>query len=132
MPLTWSVRKDVDLARTDTRIVAHDWIEKHLPPDSRIAADSSTAPLAGFDVLPLALPGPGRQFDPNRSVGRLRREGVRYALVTGAIADRVLAARDHYPREARFYDQLRTREKRLYYVSAGHGLSGPWVALYRI
>ena len=34
--------------------------------------------------------------------------------------------------EARFYDQLRTREKRLYYVSAGHGLSGPWVALYQI
>jgi 4-amino-4-deoxy-L-arabinose transferase-like glycosyltransferase len=132
VPLTWSVRKDVDLARTDTRIVAHDWIEKHLPPGSRVAADSSTAPLAGFDVLPLALPGPGRQFDPNRSVARLRREGVRYALVTGAIADRVLAARDHYPREARFYDQLRTREKRLYYVSAGHGLSGPWVALYQI
>jgi hypothetical protein len=132
VPLTWSIRKDVDLVRRDTRVVAHDWIERHLPPGSRIAADSSTAPLEGFDVLPLALPGPGRIFDPNRNVARLRADGIRYALVTGAIADRVLAARDRYPREARFYDQLRARGKRLYYVSSGHGLSGPWVALYRV
>jgi Glycosyltransferase family 87 len=132
VPLTWSIRKDVELARTDTRIVAHDWIEGHVSPGARVAADSSTPPLEGLDVLPLALPGPKRPFDPNRSVARLRREGVRYALVTGAVADRVLAARDRYPREARYYDQLRLREKRLYYVSSGHGLSGPWVALYRL
>jgi 4-amino-4-deoxy-L-arabinose transferase-like glycosyltransferase len=132
IPLTWSIRKDIELARTDTRIAAHDWIERHLPAGARVAADSSTPPLEGFDVLPLALPGPKRPFDPNRNVARLRGEGIRYALVTGAIADRVLAARDRYPREARFYDELRAHEKRLYYVSAGHGLSGPWVAVYRV
>ena len=82
-------------------------------------------------MLPLALPGPKRPYDPNRSVTRLRREGIRYAFVTGAVADRVLAARDRYPREARFYDTLK-REKALYYVKPGHGLSGPWVGLYRI
>ena len=48
----------------------------------------------------LALPGPGRPFDPDRDVARLRARGVHYVLVTGAIADRVLAARDRYPREA--------------------------------
>jgi hypothetical protein len=57
---------------------------------------------------------------------------VGYVLVTGAIADRVLAARDHYPREAAFYDQLRTRTKRVYHVEPGHGLTGPWVSLYRL
>jgi 4-amino-4-deoxy-L-arabinose transferase-like glycosyltransferase len=132
IPLTWSIRKDVDLARTDTRIAAHDWIEAHLPPGARVVADSSTPPLAGFDVVPLALPGPKRAFDPNRDVARLRHEGIRFVFVTGAVADRVLAARDRYPREARFYERLRTDEKRLYYVSAGHGLSGPWVAVYRV
>jgi 4-amino-4-deoxy-L-arabinose transferase-like glycosyltransferase len=131
IPLTWSIRKDIDLARTDTRITAHDWIEAHLPAGARIAADSSTPPLDGFDVLPLALPGPGRAFDTNRSVARLRREGVRYAFVTGALADRVLAARDRYPREARFYERLMA-EKPLYYVKPGHGLSGPWAGVYRV
>ena len=47
-------------------------------------------------------------------------------------ADRVLAARDHYPQEARFYDDLRTQANRVYHVQAGHGLTGPWVSLYRL
>ncbi len=132
VPLTWSIRNDLRLTRTDTRVVAFRWIESHLPEDSTVAAESSTPALANFPVLPLALPGPGRPSDPNRSVARLRRRGVGYVIVTGAIADRVLAARSSYPREARFYAELREGAKRLYYVAGGHGLNGPWVAVYRL
>ncbi len=132
VPLVWAIGDDVRLTRTDTRAVAHGWIVAHVPPHAKIAAESSTPPLAGHPIVGLALPGPGRPFDPDRDVSRLRAQGVRYALVTGAIADRVLAARDRYPREARFYDQLRTRAKRVYHVEPGHGLTGPWVSLYRL
>ena len=62
----------------------------------------------------------------------LRARGVAYAVVTGAIADRVLAARDRYPRETRFYLDLRRSARRLYYVAPGRGLAGPWVAVYRL
>ena len=65
-------------------------------------------------------------------MARLRRQGIRYVLVTGAVADRVLAAKSHYPREVRFYDQLQRQAKRLYYVKPAHGLAGPWVAVYRL
>jgi 4-amino-4-deoxy-L-arabinose transferase-like glycosyltransferase len=132
VPLVWAIGDDVRLTRTDTRAVAHGWIVAHVPPHAKIAAESSTPPLAGHPIVGLALPGPGRPFDPDRDVSRLRAQGVRYALVTGAIADRVLAARDRYPREARFYDQLRTHAKRVYHVEPGHGLTGPWVSLYRL
>jgi 4-amino-4-deoxy-L-arabinose transferase-like glycosyltransferase len=132
VPLVWAIGDDVRLTRTDTRAAAHAWIVAHVPPHARIAVESSTPPLEGHPIVGLALPGPGRPFDPDRNVDRLRAEGARYALVTGAIADRVLAARDRYPREARFYDQLRTRAKRVYHVEPGHGLSGPWVSLYRL
>jgi hypothetical protein len=132
VPLVWAIGDDVRLTRTDTRAAAHAWIVEHVPPQARIAAESSTPPLEGHPVVGLALPGPGRPFDPDRDLRRLREQGVRYALVTGAIADRVLAARDRYPREARFYDQLRTRATRVYHVEAGHGLTGPWVSLYRL
>jgi 4-amino-4-deoxy-L-arabinose transferase-like glycosyltransferase len=132
VPLVWAIGDDVRLTRTDTRAVAHHWIVVHVPPHATIAAESSTPPLEGHPIVGLALPGPGRPFDPDRDIDRLRAEGVRYALVTGAIADRVLAARDRYPREARFYDQLRTRAKRVYHVESGHGLTGPWVSLYRL
>jgi hypothetical protein len=97
-----------------------------------MAAESSTPVLPGRAVLPLLLPGPGRPSDPNRNVARLRKEGIRYVLVTGAVADRVLAARKNYPREARFYRQLQVQAKRLYYVRPAHGLAGPWVAVYRL
>jgi 4-amino-4-deoxy-L-arabinose transferase-like glycosyltransferase len=132
VPLVWAIGDDVRLTRTDTRAVAQAWIVAHVPPRARIAAESSTPPLEGHPIVGLALPGPGRPFDPDRNVSRLRAQGVRYALVSGAIADRVLAARERYPREARFYDQLRTRAKRVYHVEPGHGLTGPWVSLYRL
>jgi 4-amino-4-deoxy-L-arabinose transferase-like glycosyltransferase len=132
VPLVWAIADDVRLTRTDTRAVAHGWIVRNVPRDAAVAAESSTPELDGYRIVGLALPGPGRPFDPDRDVGRLRAEGVRYVLVTGAVADRVLAARDRYPREARFYDQLRMQGKRVYHVRAGHGLTGPWVSVYRL
>ena len=132
VPLTWSVRDTKQLTRTDTRIVAHRWVEQHIQAGTRIAADPSTPTFAGLDVVHLQLPGPKRGFDPNRDLARLRRLGVRDVVVTGAVTDRVLAARDHYPREARFYDDLRSRAKRVYYLEPGDGLAGPWVAVYRL
>jgi 4-amino-4-deoxy-L-arabinose transferase-like glycosyltransferase len=132
VPLVWAIGDDVRLTRTDTRLAAHAWIERNIPPTATVAAESSTPPLAGHPIVGLALPGPKRPFDPDRNVARLRREGVQYVLVTGAIADRVLAAREKYPREAAFYGQLRARAKRVYHVEPGHGLTGPWVSLYRL
>jgi 4-amino-4-deoxy-L-arabinose transferase-like glycosyltransferase len=131
VPLVWAIGDDVRLTRTDTRVIAQRWIVRHLPARASVAADSSTPPI-GRRVLDLQLPGPGRSYDPNRDVSRLRREGVDYVLVTGAVADRVLAARSRYPREARFYDQLRTQARTVYHLEPAHGLTGPWVTLYRL
>jgi Dolichyl-phosphate-mannose-protein mannosyltransferase len=133
VPLTWSIRDDARLTRTDTRVVAQRWIVRHVPEDSGVAVESSTPALpTGYSIVGLALPGPGVPFDPDRNVARLRREGVGYVVVTGAVADRVLAARERYPKEARFYDDLRRSARRVYYRAPGHGLAGPWVAVYRL
>jgi hypothetical protein len=131
VPLTWDIRADRTLTRTDTRVAAQRWIEAHVPQGASIAAESSTPPLPGLRVLPLTLPGPGRTPDPNRDVPRLRRDGVRYVLVTGAVADRVLAAREDYPRETRFYMQL-AAQRRVYGLDPGGKYAGPWIRLYRL
>jgi hypothetical protein len=132
VPLTWAVRDARKLTKTDTRVVAHRWVERHLPHGARIAVDPSLTPFEGFQVLQLQLPLPEEdQPDRNRSVRVLLEHRVRYVVVTGAIADRVLAARDDYPHEVAFYDELRTRMKRLFYRKED-GLNGPWVAVYRI
>jgi 4-amino-4-deoxy-L-arabinose transferase-like glycosyltransferase len=132
VPLTWTIRDDRRLTRTDTRVAAHGWVERHLPHGARLAIDPSLTPFEHFRVLKLRLPLPEEDHaDPNRDLTRLRKLGYRYAVVTGAVGDRVLAAREHYPREAAFYDDLSTLTKRLYYIRSD-GLNGPWVGVYRL
>jgi 4-amino-4-deoxy-L-arabinose transferase-like glycosyltransferase len=126
VPLAWSIRDDRRLTRTDPRVTAYHWIERNLPRGARVAADSSLPPLAGFRVLPLQLPGPGRPHDPNRSVARLRQQGIRYVVLTGAVEDRIAAASDRYPQEARFARSLPGPP--LYRSPSGT----PWVAVYRL
>jgi 4-amino-4-deoxy-L-arabinose transferase-like glycosyltransferase len=131
VPLAWDVRDAGKLTKTDTRVVATRWVESHLPHGARIAVDPSLTPFRGFRVLQLQLPLPEEAHpDPNRSLSRLRRQGVRYAIVTGAVADRVLAAREHYPAETAFYEDLK-QKKRLFYRQQD-GLNGPWVAVYKL
>jgi 4-amino-4-deoxy-L-arabinose transferase-like glycosyltransferase len=132
VPLVWSIRETEPLTRTDTRVVANDWMRENLTPGVLVAADPSTATPDTVRVLRLALPGPGRPPDPERDLARLRRLEVGYVLVTGAVADRVEAAKDRYPRAARFYDELDRQGKRRFYRTGTGKLAGPWVAVYEL
>ncbi|HEY6149784.1 MAG TPA: glycosyltransferase 87 family protein [Gaiellaceae bacterium] len=132
VPLTWAVRDARKLTKTDTRVVAHRWVESHLPHGARIAVDPSLTPFEHFRVLQLQLPLPEEKHpDPNRYSRILLDKKIRYVIVTGAVEDRVLAATEHYPAEADFFNDLDSRGKRLFYVEED-GLNGPWVAVYRI
>jgi hypothetical protein len=133
VPLAWSVSAARELTRTDTRLRADAWVAANVPRSDRIAADPSTLPLPGRNVVRLELPGPGRPFDPERDIARLRREGVRWVLVSGAVTDRVRAAAGDYPLEWAFYDSLDRQATRAYEISTStHGLAGPWVRVYRL
>jgi 4-amino-4-deoxy-L-arabinose transferase-like glycosyltransferase len=122
VPLTWSIRDDARLTRTDTRIVAARWIDSHVPKGSAIAAEPSTAVPRGYPVVPIPLPAPGK--DARVDVG-----AARWVLVSGAVADRVLAAQDVYPQRSAFYARLPRPAFRLRPDGA---TSGPWVAVYRL
>ena len=132
LPLAWTLGDNAQLRKRDTRLEAAAWIERNVGRGAAIAADPSTLPLDGYRVTRLALPGPGRDFDENRNVTRLATRGVDYLIVTGAIADRVLAARDEYPREAAFYENLDHVPGRVFYVAPSDDLGGPWVAIFRL
>jgi 4-amino-4-deoxy-L-arabinose transferase-like glycosyltransferase len=121
VPLAWSIRDDARLTRTDTRVVAARWIATHVPKGSTIAAESSTAVPAGYAVVPIPLPLPGHD-------ARVDVDGAKWILVSGAVADRVLAAHDEYPERSAFYARLMQPAFRL---RAQDGTSGPWVAVYR-
>jgi 4-amino-4-deoxy-L-arabinose transferase-like glycosyltransferase len=122
VPLAWSVRDDMRLTRTDTRIVAAQWIAAHVPKGAVIAAESSTAVPSGYRVVTIPLPLPGNDARPAL-------DGARWAITSGAVADRVLAAQDRYPLRAAFYAQL---PRPAFRVDATDRLNGPWVAVYRL
>ncbi|MEJ7568767.1 MAG: glycosyltransferase family 87 protein [Gaiellaceae bacterium] len=134
VPLTWSIGDIRELSRTDTRLVAHDWIEEHVPRSSTVAVDPSTAPVDAARVIRLELPGPGRPADPNRDLAALAAQGVDYVVITGAVYDRVAAAGSDYPEALVFYDRLAqsTTARRVFDVYPGRRLAGPWVAVYRL
>jgi hypothetical protein len=132
IPLVWTIRDTRPLVRTDTRVIAHDWMEHNLTPGVLVAADPSTAAPERVRVLRLALPGPGRPRDPDRDLARLRERNVGYVVVTGAVADRVRAERGRYPTENAFYDELERRGNRRFYRDGVGKLAGPWVAVYEL
>jgi len=133
VPLVWSVGDARELTRTDTRVRADAWVAAHVPRRDEIAADPSTLPLAGRPrVIRLELPGPGQPPEPRRDLARLRALGVRWLVVSGAVTDRVLDARDDYPRESRFYQSLAGLRPAFEVSPDETGLAGPWVRVYRL
>lgn len=133
LPLAWSIADTRELTRTDTRLRADAWVAANVPSGDLIAADPSTLPLTGRRVTRLELPGPGRPYDANRDLERLRETGIRWVIVSGSVTDRVRAAARHYPREVAFYRALDRQTERAYEVSrAAPGLAGPWVRVYRL
>jgi 4-amino-4-deoxy-L-arabinose transferase-like glycosyltransferase len=132
VPLTWSVRDARELTKTDARVVAHHWIDANLPKGARVAVDPSTPDLEGYRVLHLLLPRPGEDPDPNRALDRLRDERIRYLVLTGAVEDRVFAAREDYPRETRFVEETRRKTRRVYSIRPDRDLNGHWVEVYEL
>jgi hypothetical protein len=137
VPLGWSAHDAWQHGtNTDPRLAADAWIADNVPPGDRIAADPSTLPLAGRDVIRLELPGPGRAFDARRDLAALRRDGVEWVVVSGAVTDRVRRAGRRYPREVAFYDALE-RDATMAFARrpGGDGWDrnpGPWVAVFRL
>jgi hypothetical protein len=132
VPLWWSLDDARALAPRDPRLAAAAWIERTVPPEDRIAADPSTLPRDAPRVVRLELPGPERPFDERRDLAALRRAGLGWLVVGDSVTDRVLNAASRYPREARFYRSLASREPAFEARSTSREPGRRWVRVYRI
>lgn len=125
IPLTWTVRETRELTKTDTRVFA---ARAYFALEGPVAVDPSLPRRE--TTLQLELPAPWQE-PMLRNVDELRARGVRYVVLTGAVEDRVLAARESYPREAAFYDEV-TSWREVLRVEEGDALAGPWTSVFQL
>jgi hypothetical protein len=129
------------LAQPDTRALGASWIERQVPPSTRIALEpySLTLPVARRQLLEapgtLATLQHGPAVPPPESSGRedgywivrldsydldrLLKDGVRYVVLSGFVYQRHRQACDRYPTACRFYDELEQRSQLVFSVSPG-------------
>jgi 4-amino-4-deoxy-L-arabinose transferase-like glycosyltransferase len=147
LPLTASLAFDRGLSGVDTREVAKQWIQEHVPAGSLVAVENYGPPLvredtvghyraAGlepvvFRLVRLKLPVPGT---PERShdLERLRQQGVEYVVTSSRVRDRVMAAAGDYPGLVAFYRRLDEQAELVKVFRPGPDERGPVLKLYRL
>jgi hypothetical protein len=146
-PLANSVHFDGGLSGVDVRTRAKMWVEDHVPPGSRIAAESYGPPLVrvadhkyyrvagratpAYHLVRLKLPGPG-VVDRTRDISWLRARRVGYVIVSSGVWDRVFAAAGRYPKVVAFYRLLARECELLTTLKPGPGERGPVLKVYRL
>jgi len=129
------------LAQPDTRMLGADWIERQVPPRTRIALEpySLTLPvsrrqlreapgtLAALQHVTPTLPvdAPGREDGywlvrlDTYDLDDLLKDGVQYVVLSGFVYQRHRQACDRYPAACRFYAELENRSQLVFSVSPG-------------
>jgi len=147
LPLAAAVTYDRGLSGTDTRAAAKAWIERTIPAGSVIALENYAPPLVdwvdrpyfaqsglgerAYRLLMIPLPLPGTPV-PERSMGFLTSEHVRYVVLSSKVYDRVFAAAGSYPRLVDFYRQLEQTGKLVKEFRPGPGERGPVLRIYEL
>jgi 4-amino-4-deoxy-L-arabinose transferase-like glycosyltransferase len=146
-PLASSVAFDRELSGNDTREVAREWIQRHIPAGSLIAEENYGPPLVREDQLPhyrargldpvayrvvrLKLPVPGAP-EPTHDLARLRDQGVEYVVTSSRVRDRVMGAAADYPDLVEFYLRLEAEGQLVEEFRPGPGERGPVLRVYRL
>ena len=126
------------LAQPDTRMLGADWIERQVPPRTRIALEPYSLTLPVADRQLREAPGSLaalQQVTPAGAQGReegywlvrldtydldrLLRDGVQYVVLSGFVYQRHRQACDRYPDACRFYVELERRSQLVFSVSPG-------------
>jgi 4-amino-4-deoxy-L-arabinose transferase-like glycosyltransferase len=122
------VLHNIQANTTTTRFLARQWMIDHLPPESKIAIEAYSAPLAnsGFEyieVFSLRDSKPLEQYYP---------EGYRYLVISSSVYGRYRAEPERYPEHIQFYEQLAKQGRLLYIIEPTLFHGGPVIQIYKL
>jgi 4-amino-4-deoxy-L-arabinose transferase-like glycosyltransferase len=142
-----SLSYDRSLSGVDVRVIARQWVQTNIRSGVAIAVDTYAPPLvtvselpyfraadvktAYYTVYPLPLPVPG-VADQWPSLAQLRRQNVRYVIVSSLVYDRIDAAATDFPQQAAFYRHLAQAATLIKVFAPGSHERGPVIKIYGI
>ena len=131
IPLAWTAARTVQTASgPDTRVLARDWIQTHVPPGSLIAREHYTPELpetCPAVIIPMFTVG-SELTAPCYDL-RLY-AGFHYIITSDGVSDRYLANPRRFPKQTAFYRDLETRWQ-LAARFAPESAAGPTISVYR-
>jgi len=137
--LAASLEWDLLTGKTDTRTLAKEWIETHIPRGSRIAIDSLGPPLSDSDyrlfvafrgeLRPIPDPWGHYRLGEIKELGCLLEEGIEYAVVNSHAYGNYRRVPHLYPDEHAFYRDLEAGGE-LLRTFQPEGRPGPEIKVY--
>jgi 4-amino-4-deoxy-L-arabinose transferase-like glycosyltransferase len=129
LPAWGVVTLNVRDSRPSTRVVARKWLTAHVPPGSTVVRELKTAPLQGTDLrvtYRFALPNDGWTLD------RYRRHGFEYLMTDAGISSPYTTQPRRYPRQARFYRELRHHACLVHEFRPNSYRGGPLIRVFEL
>jgi hypothetical protein len=114
---------NIETGKPDTRYVALNWIEEHIPPGATIAREWHTPPVAQAGYGDVFIRAAYEQ-----PLDWYRASGADYLVLSSFMYARYLDDPETYPAEAAFYEKLLSRRP----AAAFEGENGPVILIYRL
>lgn len=118
------------LSRPDTRVLATEWIEREIPPGSRIAMEPYS-PALRVDPAMVREGGDAGGYRLSRlndyDLDRLIERKVEYVVLSGFVYQRYQRACGRFPAKCRFYRELERRAALVFAVDPGVEGQRLWV-----
>lgn len=107
--LVFSVRHDYLIGKTDTRIIARDWIRRNIPSGSKIAMDGYSPNIKDFARDESTIGYNSKSFGislPEKSLNDYRNEGYEFIVTSDFIRKRYTTSPERYRKYSDFYNSL--------------------------
>lgn len=126
--LVFSCKHNLLISKTDTRILARNWIANNLPPQSKIVTEGYSPSLKIYNDKDRLMENINNHQVksvwtalPRVSLNEYKRLKFKYIITSSYISKRYLDNPDKYPRENSFYRTLEREAKQIFKISPAKG-----------
>lgn len=128
LPVSLSIKQDVQFSTKDTRVTAKEWIDENIPAGSKFATEEYAAPISN------------KEYDieyffslSERDLAYYTNNGFNYLMLSSSVYNRYYREPDRYQSTIEFYDGIRMEFPLIKKISTdGWWQTGPTIQIYSL